>query len=89
MKKILYIMFAGLLLMGVSSCEDFLEAPAKSTLDESKIFSVYTLAKGAVDGIKEPLGQTNSYRGRYLPWYGMNTDVEWHNSSDNSDDNYD
>jgi len=89
MKKILYIMFAGLLLMGVSSCEDFLEAPAKSTLDESKIFSVYTLAKGAVDGIKEPIGQTNSYRGRYLPWYGMNTDVEWHNSSDNSDDNYD
>ncbi|MEQ8472236.1 MAG: RagB/SusD family nutrient uptake outer membrane protein [Marinoscillum sp.] len=89
MKKILNIALAGILLLGGTSCEDYLEAPAKSTLDESKIFSVYALAKGAVDGIKEPFGQTNSYRGRYLPWYGMNTDAEWNNSSNNADDNYD
>jgi hypothetical protein len=25
--------------------------------------------------------ETNSYRGRFLPMYGMNTDAEWHNSS--------
>ncbi|MEP1890928.1 MAG: RagB/SusD family nutrient uptake outer membrane protein, partial [Cyclobacteriaceae bacterium] len=25
----------------------------------------------------------------FLPWYGMNTDVEWNNSSNNADDNYD
>jgi hypothetical protein len=36
----------------------------------------------AVDGIKEPLGQTNSYRGRFIPYYGTNTDIEWNNSSD-------
>lgn len=89
MKKILNIVFAGILILGSTSCEDYLEAPAKSTLDESKIFSVYTLAEGAVHGIKEPIGQTNSYRGRYLPWYGMNTDVEWHNNSNLIDDNYD
>ena len=78
------------MVLGVPSCaEDFLDAPAKSTLDESKIFSVYALAKGAVDGIKEPFGQTNSYRGRFLPWYGMNTDIEWNNNSNNADDNYD
>jgi len=90
MKKILNIALAGVLILGTTtSCEDYLEAPAKSTLDESKIFSVYTLAKGAVDGIKEPFGQTNSYRGRFLPNYGMNTDVEWNNNSNNPDDNYD
>ncbi|WP_258105297.1 RagB/SusD family nutrient uptake outer membrane protein [Marinoscillum sp. MHG1-6] len=90
MKKILNIALASVLMIGVStSCEEFLEAPAKSTLDESKIFSVYALAKSAVDGIKEPMGQTNSYRGRFLPWYGMNTDIEWNNSSSNADDNYD
>ncbi|MEQ8237888.1 MAG: RagB/SusD family nutrient uptake outer membrane protein [Cyclobacteriaceae bacterium] len=90
MKTIFKIAIVGILIIsGMTSCEDFLEAPAKSTLEESKIFSVFTLAKGAVDGIKEPFGQTNSYRGRFLPWYGMNTDVEWNNNSNNNDDNYD
>ncbi|HCM60440.1 MAG TPA: RagB/SusD family nutrient uptake outer membrane protein, partial [Bacteroidales bacterium] len=81
MKKYLYIIisivFAGLLV----SCEDFLEAPSQSTLDESLIFSNPTLAASAIDGIKEPIGQTNSYRGRYLTHYGANTDIEWYNSS--------
>lgn len=90
MKKIIHIALVGVLMLATSTaCEDYLEAPAKSTLDESKIFSLYSLAKGAVDGIKEPFGQTNSYRGRFLPWYGMNTDVEWNNNSNNLDDNYD
>ncbi|MFZ2285489.1 MAG: RagB/SusD family nutrient uptake outer membrane protein [Bacteroidales bacterium] len=80
MKKFLYIIsfvFAGLLV----SCEDFLEAPSQSTLDESLIFSNPTLAASAIDGIKEPIGQTNSYRGRFLTHYGANTDIEWYNSS--------
>lgn len=80
-KIILGILIAGLF----SSCQqlenDFLEAPAKSTLDESVIFSTAGLAKGAVDGIKEPFGQTNSYRGRFIPFYGFNTDAEWNYSS--------
>ncbi|MDT0677653.1 RagB/SusD family nutrient uptake outer membrane protein [Autumnicola musiva] len=61
--------------------EDFLEAPAKSTLDESTIFSTVGLARGAVDGILEPVGQTNSYRGRFIPYYGFNTDVEYNYSA--------
>lgn len=81
MKKFLYIiislLFAGLLV----SCEDFLDAPSQSTLDESLIFSNPTLAASAIDGIKEPIGQTNSYRGRFLTHYGANTDIEWYNSS--------
>ncbi len=88
MKKIIFLI--GILIAGVfSSCEDYLDAPAKSTLDESIIFSQPDLAQGAVDGIKVPFGETNSYRGRFIPWYGMNTDVEWYNSSQNAGDNAD
>src|SRR5688572_19954255 len=76
-KYISLIVLAGV----ITSCDDFLEAPPKSTIDESVIFSTPDLAKSAVDGIKIPFGETNSYRGRYLPWYGMNTDVEWFNAS--------
>ncbi|GEL09672.1 Starch-binding associating with outer membrane [Flavobacterium glycines] len=82
MKKIL--LYISIVTLGVfTSCnsDDFLDAPAKSSLDESIIFSNAGLAKGAVDGIKVPFGETNSYRGRFLPWYGLNTDVEWYNTS--------
>src|SRR5690606_7675286 len=88
MKRIFYLM--GVAVLGVlASCE--VEAPAQSTLDESVIFSTPGLTMGAVDGIKIPFGQTNSYRGRFTPWYGMNTDVEWHNNGHNyaTSDQYD
>ncbi|MCG9970324.1 RagB/SusD family nutrient uptake outer membrane protein [Christiangramia crocea] len=87
MKNIIKI-FSIILLTGLMvSCEEdlldgeFLDAPAKSTLDESTIFSTVDLAKGAVDGILEPMGQTNSYRGRFIPYYGFNTDVEYNYSA--------
>jgi hypothetical protein len=74
---IIVVSLAGFLI----SCNDYLDAPTKSSLDESVIFSTPDLAKGAVDGIKIPFAETNSYRGRFIPWYGMNTDAEWYNSS--------
>jgi|SRR6218665_445968 len=85
MKKILII--SGLIITGLfTSCDDFLEAPSKSSMEPSVIFSTPDLAKQAIDGIKIPFGETNSYRGRYLPWYGMNTDTEWYNSSESITD---
>ncbi|NHN25814.1 RagB/SusD family nutrient uptake outer membrane protein [Flavobacterium jejuense] len=72
----------------ISCNDDYLDSETLSTLDESVIFSTPGLAEGAVNGIKIPFGETNSYRGRYLPWYGMNTDIEWYNSSEStSNDN--
>jgi starch-binding outer membrane protein, SusD/RagB family len=80
MKKILYIL--GLVsACCIMSCENFLEAPSQSTLDESLIFSNATLAASAINGIKVPFGETNSYRGRFLTHYGSNTDIEWLNST--------
>ncbi|MGC4129621.1 MAG: RagB/SusD family nutrient uptake outer membrane protein [Bergeyella sp.] len=88
MKNIIKI--AGLLsiTLWMSSCKDFaddyLTADSASSLDESVIFSNVDLTQSAVDGIKIPMGETNSYRGRFLPWYGMNTDTEWYNSSEST-----
>lgn len=79
MKKIIYLLFALSLMVMASSCEDVLEAPTKSSLDESVIFSNETLAEGAVAGIIQSFCETNSYRGRYLVYYGINTDSEVRN----------
>ncbi|HEY3384958.1 MAG TPA: RagB/SusD family nutrient uptake outer membrane protein [Saprospiraceae bacterium] len=76
-KYLIGLFFVGALV----SCDDFFEAPSKSSLDESVIFSTPGLARGAVVGILQPMMEQNSYRGRHLPHYGLNTDVEWFNSS--------
>jgi starch-binding outer membrane protein, SusD/RagB family len=78
-KYIIVIFFAIVL----TSCNDFFDAPSKSSLDESVIFSTPSLAQETVNSVLIPMMETNSYRGRFLPMYGMNTDVEWHNSSQN------
>lgn len=83
-----------LLSLTVLSCkqigDDMLTVDAPSSLSEAVIFSNFDLAKGAVDGIKIPIAETNSYRGRWIPFYGMNTDTEWYNSSEStSNDNAD
>lgn len=84
------ILISGLLFFALSlfSCDDFaedyLDVKSESSLDESVIFSTPDLAESAVNGIKIPFGETNSYRGRFLPWYGFNTDTEWYNSSEST-----
>ena len=65
---------------GLTSCD--LEAPSKSSLDSQVIFSTPSLAEAAVMGIHQSFGETNSYRGRFIPYYGLNTDVEWINGMD-------
>ena len=78
MKKIFYIPLLALSLAGgLTSCD--MEAPSQSTLDASLIFSQYSMAEAAVMAIHQSFGETNSYRGRYLPYYGINSDVEWIN----------
>ena len=61
------------------SC-NVLEQSSPSTFDGSVVYSNYTLAESTVFGITETFCEVNSYRGRFLPWYGFNTDVEWYNT---------
>ncbi|HRN47628.1 MAG TPA: hypothetical protein PKW69_06305, partial [Niabella sp.] len=62
------------------SCKKILDTPAKSAMDESVIFSTPGLAKDAIAGVIQSFAETNSYRGRYLVFYGINTDCEVNNS---------
>lgn len=80
MKKIIYILFVFAGLGTISSCKNALDAPAQSSLDESVIFSTPGLAEGAITGVLQSFGETNSYRGRFLVYYGVNNDTEVYNS---------
>ncbi len=78
MKNYIKISIVALSLVGLSSCD--MDAPSISSLDESSVFSVYSLAESEIMSIHVSFGETNSYRGRFLPYYGINTDVEWINT---------
>jgi len=64
------------MLFAFTGCEDFLDAPSKSTLDEQTIFSNQAFAEQAIAGVIQSFCETNSYRGRFIAYYGINTDVE-------------
>ena len=80
MKKLAYILLIAFSTT-LFSCGDLLESETKSAFDESVVFSNYTLAEYNVFSISETFGHTNNYRGRFLPWYGFNTDAEWYVST--------
>lgn len=73
MKATRYIVIVAAVL-GLYSCD--LTSETKSTFDESVIFSNATLAEFNIMSIYEVFGHTNSHRGRYLTYYGFNTDIE-------------
>lgn len=80
MKRLIHIFYAmavsaGLLL---TSCD--LDTPAQSSAESQVVSSTYALAEGLVMGIHQSFAETNSYRGRYIPFYGINTDIEWINN---------
>ena len=87
MKLTTYLCASMLLCSGaLASCDDILDAPSISSTDETVVFSSVDLAEDAVMGILQSFAETNSYRGRFLVYYGMNTDLEWYNSSENTGD---
>ena len=77
MKKSSYLLLAaGTVLL--ASCD--LDAPNQSTMSEADVFSTEELADAAVMGIHQSFGETNSYRGRFVPYFGTNTDCEIFNN---------
>ena len=80
MKNYIKIAMFSMSLVGLASCD--MDAPSISSLDGSTVYSTYSLAEAEVMSIHVSFGETNSYRGRFLPYYGVNTDVEVMNSPD-------
>ena len=75
MKKYIKLSILALSLISLNSCD--MDAPSISALDESSVFATYSLAESEIMSIHVSFGETNSYRGRFLPYYGYNTDTEW------------
>ncbi|MBP5506215.1 MAG: RagB/SusD family nutrient uptake outer membrane protein [Bacteroidales bacterium] len=80
MKNIFKYMLIATVAVSLISCEDFLDVQSPSTQDAATVFANYTLAEQEVFSIHTCFSATNSYRGRFLPWYGFNTDIEWYNA---------
>ena len=84
MKKIIYLLVCSVIGL-FSSCSDFLSAPSKSSFSEEIVFSNEKLTENMIFDIYSFFAQTNSHRGRFQPYYGMNTDCEMFNSVELTD----
>ncbi len=88
MKKIIYILSAAIVAVCASSCEKFLDSDSPSAFDAATVFANYDLAESQYFSALQSFGETNSYRGRYLPWIGLNSDIEWYNTYKTTDEKY-
>jgi len=89
MKKIFfYILTAAALTAAATSCEKFLDSSSPSTFEASTVYSSYDLTESTIFSISQSFGETNSYRGRYLSWAGLNSDIEWYNTFKTTDEKY-
>ena len=80
MKKILYTALAASL-FAFSSCDDILDTSKKSSMEKTEVFSNEALVNDVVMGLHQSFGETNSYRGRYIAYFGVNSDCEiWNNT---------
>ena len=61
------IIFALLLGLIVTSCNDYLEVQSPSEYDDKTVYSNVSLAEDAVINIYSYFAQTNSHRARYMP----------------------
>ena len=88
MKKIVNILFAALVAVMAVSCEKFLDSKSPSTFDAATVYSNYSLTENTIFSISQSFGETNNYRGRYLSWIGLNSDIEWYNTYKPTDEKY-
>jgi len=84
MKALKYIW--GLAVVGAFvSCSDLLDTESKSSFDEQTVFTNYQLAEQCNYGIVQALLEKANFRGRFHPYAGLNTDIEWANNWSNED----
>ena len=71
---------AGLALCTVSLASCNLDVDKPSAMEGGVIFTDANLANNAVMSIHQSFGETNSYRGRFIPYFGTNNDTEIFNN---------
>lgn len=72
-----HIFIAGLALLGLSSCDDYLDVDAPSSYTEDFIFSDINEANTLLNGIYTSLSSDNSYGNAFVSTFMLNSDVEW------------
>lgn len=65
------------------ACADMLETETKSSFDTETVFSNYELAESCNFGITQALLEKANHRGRFHPYVGLNSDIEWGNNWSN------
>ncbi len=87
MKKLIYILTAGLLSVGATSClNDLLDVDNPSEYEAGVVFASYDYANNANMSIYQQYTINKSYRNRFMLYYGGSTDAEWYNSSTATDE---
>ena len=71
------ILLAGLALLGLVSCNDYLDVDAPSKYTEEFIFSDVEEANKLLNGVYRSLTHGDSYGNRLLNEFLLNSDVEW------------
>lgn len=74
--KLKYILITGLVAMGFSSCNDFLEVEAPSKYENEYIFNDKTEANRALNGVYAQLLSGDTYGGAYVSTFCLNSDVD-------------
>lgn len=75
------IIIAGLALLGLSACTDFLEVDAPSSVTDDYVFSNKEEANTLLNGVYQALASNNTYGNALLTTYNLNSDVEFTTSS--------
>ncbi len=79
--KIKNIIIAGLVAVGFSACNDYLDVDAPSKYDNDYVFSDKTEINRALNGVYAQLLVNNLYGSAYLSTFCLNSDVEMNISS--------
>ena len=74
-----------MILFGTIGCSDYLETENQSDFDDATVFANETLTEEMIFDIYSYFAQTNSHRGRFLPYYGLGTDCETYVATTNSE----
>lgn len=80
MNKYKFSLGACVLGMMMVSCNDVLDQPNKSAMETDAVYTDISKANYALAGVIYSLCETNAYRGRFIPYFGTNTDCEIFNN---------
>ena len=75
------ILIAGLVLVGLTACSDFMEPDAPSSVTDDYVFSNLNEANSLLNGVYAAIANNNTYGNAYLTTYDLNSDVEFTTSS--------